>query len=191
MRMSRWLMTGVSVLSLGALAGCTESSKMTLAEMEALERRVDKQMRLVREQNEQINSNLKVIKAEMDTLKTVYIPAVAASLDSVDARREDSERRIVAEVENRIRNIADSNRQFRTDVNDGVAAQHKALTDEVTSKITEYDSRITHTEEFVNFVLARQDSVNREFANRIDKRPWYTSILGMWDDRQRARGNNP
>jgi hypothetical protein len=191
MRMSRWLMTGVSVLSLGALAGCTESSKMTLAEMEALERRVDKQMRLVREQNEQINSNLKVIKAEMDTLKTVYIPAVKANLDTVDARRQEAERRVIAEVDNRLRTIADSNREFRSQVNEGMASQQKALTDEVTTKLNEYNGRITHAEEFVNFVLARQDSVNREFANRIDKRPWYTSILGMWDDQQRARGNNP
>lgn len=191
MRMSRWLMAGVSVLSLGALAGCTESSKMTLAEMEALERRVDKQMRLVREQNEQINSNLKVIKAEMDTLKTVYIPAVQASLDTVDARRQEAERRVIAEVDNRLRTITDSNREFRTAVNDAVSSQHKTLTDEVTTKLNEYNSRISNAEEFVNFVLARQDSVNREFANRIDKRPWYTSILGMWDDQQRARGNTP
>lgn len=191
MRMSRWLMAGVSVLSLGALTGCSESTQMTLAEMEALERRVDKQMRLVREQNEQINDNLKVIKAEMDTLKTVYIPAVQASLDSVDSRRESANRSLVAEVENRLRTITDSNREFRTQVNDAVADQHKTLTDEVTTKLTEYNGRISHTEEFVNFVLARQDSVNREFANRIDKRPWYTSILGMWDDQQRARGNTP
>jgi hypothetical protein len=40
-------------------------------------------------------------------------------------------------------------------------------------------------------VLARQDSVNREFALRIDKRPWYKSILNEWDDLQRRRGVNP
>ena len=58
MRVNRWLMTGLAVLSVVSVSGCTEGDKIQLAEIEALERRVDKQMRLVREQNEQINNNL-------------------------------------------------------------------------------------------------------------------------------------
>ncbi|HEX7879499.1 MAG TPA: hypothetical protein VF720_08820 [Candidatus Eisenbacteria bacterium] len=191
MRVSRFLVAGLSVVSLGALSGCTESNRLQLAEIEALERRVDKQMRLVREQNEQINSNLKIIKAEMDTIKTVYLPAVQVALDSVAAKPEQARVQIIAEVDNRLNTITASNRDFRTQVNDGIAASSKQLRDEVTKKIGEYDSRITKNEQFVNFYLAHQDSVNQEFAVRIDKRPWYRSILGMWDDQQRQKTSAP
>jgi hypothetical protein len=190
MRVSRFLVAGLSILSLGALSGCTESNKLQLAEIEALERRVDKQMRLVREQNEQINSNLKIIKAEMDTIKTVYLPAVQVALDSVAAKPEQARVQIIAEVDNRLNTITASNRDFRTAMNEGVAKSSKELRDEVTRKVGEYETRIANTEKFVNFVLARQDSVNQEFAVRIDKRPWYRSILGMWDDQQRQRTSN-
>jgi len=191
MRVSRFLVAGLSVVSLGALSGCTESNKVQLAEIEALERRVDKQMRLVKEQNEQINSKLNVIKAEMDTIKTVYLPAVQVALDSVAAKPEQTRVQIIAEVDNRLNTITASNRQFRTDVNDGIEKSSKQLRDEVTKKIGEYDARITKNEEFVNFYLAHQDSVNQEFAVRIDKRPWYKSILGMWDDQQRQKTSAP
>jgi hypothetical protein len=191
MRVSRFLVAGLSIVSLGALSGCTESNKLQLAEIEALERRVDKQMRLVREQNEQINSNLKIIKAEMDTIKTVYLPAVQVALDSVAAKPEQARVQIIAEVDNRLNTITASNRDFRTQVNEGIAASSKQLQEEVRKKIGEYDARITESEKFVNFYLAHQDSVNQEFAVRIDKRPWYRSILGMWEDQQRQRTAAP
>lgn len=191
MRVNRWLMTGLAVLSVVSVSGCTEGDKIQLAEIEALERRVDKQMRLVREQNEQINNNLKIIKAEMDTIKTVFLPAVQVSLDSVSAKPEQSRVQIIAEVDNRLRTIAESNREFRADVKEKTEASTKQLQDDTRKRLEEYNTRITKSEEFVGFVLARQDSVNQEFAVRIDKRPWYKSILGMWDDQQRARTATP
>ncbi|MDZ4805408.1 MAG: hypothetical protein SGI90_11160 [Candidatus Eisenbacteria bacterium] len=191
MRVSRWLMTGLSVFAIVAVSGCTEGDAIQLAEIEALERRVDKQLRLVREQNEQINSNLKIIKAEMDTIKTFYIPAVMVALDSVRVKPEQARVQIIAEVDNRLRTIAESNREFRNSVKENTDASTKQLQDETRKKLDDYNTRITKSEEFVGFVLARQDSVNQEFAVRIDKRPWYRSILGMWDDQQRTRQSTP
>ena len=191
MRVSRWLMTGLAGFAVLAVSGCTEGDKVQLAEIEALERRVDKQMRLVREQNEQINNNLKIIKAEMDTIKTVYLPAVQVALDSVAAKPEQARVQIIAEVENRLRTITTDTREFKQAVKENTDASTKQLQDETRKRLDEYNTRITKSEEFVGFVLARQDSVNQEFAVRIDKRPWYKSILGMWDDQQRARTSTP
>ena len=191
MRVSRWLVAGLGLSLVTVVGGCTESSKMTLAEMESLERRVDKQMRLVKEQNEQINSKLNIVKAELDTIKTVYIPAVSASLDSVAAKPEAYRLIIINEVENRLRTISESVAEFKKQVNDGTLARHEALTGEVKKKIDAFEGRVATTESMVNFVLAKQDSINREFAVRIDKRPWYTSILGAWDDQQRSKRNAP
>ncbi len=191
MRINRWLVAGVGLTVVAALAGCTESGKMTLAEMERLRRDTDKQMRLVREQNEQINAKLNVVKAEMDTITTVYIPALNASLDSVSAKPEQSRQQMVNEVENRLRTILDNFREFKTQVSDNLVAQNRALTDTLRTRLNSFDARTAKTKEYMDFVLAKQDSINREFANRIDKRPWYTSILGAWEDRQRARGQTP
>lgn len=191
MRVSRWLVAGLGLSLMTVVSGCTEGSKMTLAEMESLERRVDKQMRLVKEQNEQINSKLNIIKAELDTIKTVYIPAVNASLDSVAAMPEAYRVIILNEVDNRLRTITENVSEFKTAVNTGIKTDSEALRSEVKKKLDSMDSRLTNSESMVNFVLAKQDSINREFAVRIDKRPWYTSILGAWDDEQRARRNAP
>jgi chromosome segregation ATPase len=190
MRSSRWLLAGLG-FSL-ALAGCTESAQMTLAELERHKREVDKQMRLVREQNEQINAKLNVLKAEMDTIKTVYIPAVQVSLDSVAAKPDQVRIQMISEVDNRLQTIATDYRTFKEKVTETVNTNQKAVTDEMKTKLEAFDKRITDSREFVDFVLAQQDSVNREFAVRIDKRPWYKSIIGDWQDRQRAAsGSNP
>jgi hypothetical protein len=191
MRINRWLVAGVGLTVVAALAGCTESGKLTLAEMERLRRDTDKQMRLVREQNEQINAKLNVVKAEMDTITTVYIPALSASLDSVAAKPEQARLQMISEVENRLRGITDNVRDFKTLVNETLVSQNRTLTDTLRIRLNNFDARIAKTKEYVDFVLAEQDSVNREFANRIDKRPWYISILGAWEDRQRARGQTP
>lgn len=191
MRINRWLVAGVGLTVVAALAGCTESGKLTLAEMERLRRDTDKQMRLVREQNEQINAKLNVVKAEMDTIVTVFIPALNASLDSVSAKPEIARLQMISEVENRLRTITDNIREFKQNVNDDLVAQNRALTDTLRIRLNNFDARTAKTKEYMDFVLAQQDSVNREFANRIDKRPWYVSILGAWEDRQRARGQTP
>jgi hypothetical protein len=191
MRINRWLVAGVGLTVVAALAGCAESGKLTLAEMERLRRDTDKQMRLVREQNEQINAKLNVLKAEMDTITTRYIPMLSASLDSVSAKPEQARLQMITEVENRLRTITDNVRDFKTQVNENLTSQNRALTDTLRIRLNNFDARVSKSKEYVDFVLAKQDSVNREFANRIDKRPWYISILGAWEDRQRARGQTP
>lgn len=191
MRINRWLVAGAGLAVVTTLAGCTESGKLTMAEMERLRRDTDKQMRLVREQNEQINAKLNVLKAEMDTITTVYIPAVQVSLDSVAAKPEQTRLQLISEVENRLRTITENVKDFKTSVQEILTTQNRTLTDTLRTRINSFDARVSRTEEYVTFVLAKQDSVNREFANRIDKRPWYVSILGAWEDRQRARGLTP
>jgi hypothetical protein len=56
-----------------------------------------------------------------------------------------------------------------------------------TARLEEFKKKVDEHEEFVNFVTAQQDSINRVFATRLDSRPWYESILGKWEDMQRAR----
>jgi chromosome segregation ATPase len=188
MRSSRWLLAGLG-FSL-VLAGCTESAQMTLAELERHKREVDKQMRLVREQNEQINAKLNVLKAEMDTIKTVYIPAVQVSLDSVAAKPDQVRIQMMSEVDNRLQTIATDYREFKTKVTETVNTNQKTLTDDLKTKVDAFEKRVSESENFVNFVLAQQDSVNREFAVRIDKRPWYRSIIGDYNDRKRSAASS-
>jgi chromosome segregation ATPase len=188
MRSSRWLLAGLGFSFV--LAGCTESAQMTLAELERHKREVDKQMRLVREQNEQINAKLNVLKAEMDTIKTVYIPAVQVSLDSVAAKPDQVRIQMMSEVDNRLQTIATDYREFKSKVTETVQTNQKTLTDDVKSKVEAFEKRVTESENFVNFVLAQQDSVNREFAVRIDKRPWYRSIIGDYNDRKRSAASS-
>jgi DNA repair exonuclease SbcCD ATPase subunit len=189
MRSSRWLMAGLGVALV--LAGCTESSKLTLAELERHKREVDKQMRLVREQNEQINSKLNLLKAEMDTIKTVYIPAVKVALDSVAAKPEQARIQTLQEVQNQLMTIRTDYREFKEKVTETVTTNDKKLNDEVRSKLDSFEKQINSAQEKVDFVLAQQDSVNREFAIRIDKRPWYKSIMGSWEDQQRQKNGTP
>ena len=40
------------------------------------------------------------------------------------------------------------------------------------------------TDEFVRFVMTYQDTVNIAFASRFDQKPWYTSILGRWEQKK-------
>lgn len=192
MRLNRGLVAGLGLAIVGSLAGCSESNKVTLAEMERLRRDTDKQMRLVREQNEQINTNMKLIKAQLDTIQLAYIPAVQASLDSVSRIPAATAIQIGNDVDGKIRTIRDDYKEFKTSVNSRLEETSTSLATQLKTRLDTYETDAAQQKAMVDFVLAKQDSVNREFAVRIDKRPWYKSILGDWDDIQRSRaGNTP
>lgn len=190
MRLNRGLMAGLGLVIVGSLAGCSEGSKVTLAEMERLRRDTDKQMRLVREQNEQINNNMKLIKAQLDTIQTAYIPAVQASLDSVSRIPASTAIQIGNDVDGKIRTIRDDYKAFKESVNERLNTTSSELSTQLKTRLDSYETSAARQKAMVDFVLAKQDSVNREFATRIDKRPWYKSILGDWDDMQRSRSAN-
>lgn len=192
MPMYRGLMAGLGLAIVASLAGCSEGSKLPLAEVEKLRRDTDKQMRLVREQNEQINDKLNLVKAQLDTIQFTYIPAVQASLDSVSRIPASTAVQIGNDVDGKIRTIRDDYKAFKEAVNQRMDATSSDLTTNIQTKLAAYEQEAAQQKALVNFVLAKQDSVNREFAVRIDKRPWYKSILGDWDDLQRQKGaNNP
>ncbi len=191
MRRSRWILAGLGATLAVGLLGCSEGDKLTLAEMERLKRDVDKQMRLVKEQNLQINDKQNVLKEELRVIKEEYIPAVMVSLDSVSAKPDQVKVQMIAEVENRLRTITENVKDFKKEVNDDIVAHKSTVADSLKSRLDGYNKRISYIEDYTQFVLTQQDSVNREFANRIDKRPWYVSIIGAWDDRQREKRSNP
>lgn len=191
MQRNRGLVAGVGIAILGSLAGCSEGSRVTLAEMEKLRRETDKQMRLVREQNEQINDKLNLIKTQLDTIQTVYIPAVQASLDSVSRIPASTAVQIGNDVDGKIRTIRDDYKAFKEAVNQRLESTSTDLSTNLRTKLDQFEKDATFQKSLVDFVLAKQDSINREFAVRIDKRPWYKSILGDWDDIQRRKAQNP
>lgn len=188
MPMYRGLMAGLGLVIIVSLAGCSEGSKVQLAEIEKLRRDTDKQMRLVREQNEQINDKLNLVKTQLDTIQFTYIPAVQASLDSVSRIPASTALQIGNDVDGKIRTIRDDYKAFKEAVNQRLDTTTTDLNSNIQTKLAAYEKDAAYQSKLVKFVLTKQDSVNREFAVRIDKRPWYKSILGDWDDMQRAKG---
>ncbi len=179
--MNGWIKTGLVLAFSAALTGCsTEGNKVALSEMERLRRETDKQMRLVKEQNLTLNDKLNRINARLDVIEGEYIPAVNAALDSVTAREQGFKSDLVMEVEARLSELNSDVRTLRNELAQDMTAQGKAVTDQVRENMDEFQFRVSDLEAFVQFVATRQDSVNRQIIERVDRNAGYTSFLTRW-----------
>lgn len=171
------------------LTGCQANREMQ-AEVVNLKASTKKQLDLLKRQNEFLNRKLNTMTAKVDEL-TKKTDDLSAELTTYINRPDEVKIEIIEEVNTRFRAIAQQNDEFKADLMGQFQAKADAVDERLDTEMSEMDRLLNKHTTFVQFVAAEQDSINRVFANRFDSRPWYQSIIGKWEDRERAEGNTP
>ena len=188
--MNRRFVSLVAVLGVGvALSGCQGNRQMQ-QDIVNLQNTTKKQLDLLKQQNEFLNRKMNTVNTNVAAL-TQKTDDLSANLSTFANRPDEVKLEIISEVNTRFEAIAAQNKEFQGEVLANFSGQQEQIDKKLQTQIDLMTKTLDRHTEFVNFVASEQDSINRVFANRFDSRPWYQSIIGKWDDRERARKNNP
>ncbi len=187
MRLRSFVMLAVLGVSV-ALTGCQANREMQ-AELVNLKSSTKKQLDLLKQQNEFLNRKLNTLINKVDDLSASN-DKLSTELSTYANRPEEVKLEIISEVNTRFAAIAEKQNQFQSQMQDQFKQETDKLQDQMDTQLAEMQKTLNKHTAFVKFVAAEQDSINRVFANRFDSRPWYQSIIGKWEDRERANASS-
>ncbi len=176
---------GVAIL----FAGCGANREMQ-AELVNLKSSTKKQLDLLKQQNQFLNRKLNTVNEKVDEL-TDLTNSLRTELSTYANRPDEVKLEIIEEVNTRFAAIAKSQKDFEDQVQTAFQDQAQQVNQKLDNQLAEMNKTLNKHTAFVQFVAAEQDSINRVFANRFDSRPWYQSIIGKWEDRERAAAETP
>jgi len=182
--MTKKLLVIAAVCGLTALTGCQQTREMQ-ADLINLKQKSNKQFTLLKQQNEFMNRKVNTLNDKVEDLTKMNV-TLSEELATYANRPDEVKIEIINEVNTRFAAIAKAQEDFKTNLTADVKAHNEKIETEMDAQFADMKKVLENHTSFVQFVAAEQDSINRVFANRFDSRPWYQSIIGKWDDKQRA-----
>lgn len=140
-------------------------------------------LQLLIDQNGFLNSKIERVRGEVEDV--VEADRRFQYNFNVYSRRPDEIKlEILEEVGVRAELNEEQQAEFSADYSLRLQELQNELNDRRNLKISEMQAILDHEDMFFRFVYTDQDSVNNEFATRFDKKPWYQSLLGGWEENQ-------
>ncbi len=174
----------LAAILLVGLTGC-QQIRTNQAEIIDLSNKVNTDLELLKKQNTFLNRKVNKLQDSVDEAVEVST-ALREELSTYANRPDEVKLEIIDEVNSRFQAIARSNEDFKAEVTEMFSTQAQAVNNRLDTTLADMEKTLNNHSAFVQFVAAEQDSINRVFANRFDSRPWYQSIIGKWEDRERA-----
>ena len=180
MRRSVFILLGTTVV-LG-LTGCQANRELQegLVELKNITRL---QLMLLDRHNEFLTQKLEKVALNLEALEATNAK-LTREFAVYTARPDAIKREILEEVDFRAAEAAENQRFFTQAFAERLNNKEAALGQILTQSIQSMQNKLDYEDEFFRFVFSQQDSVNGEFANRFDSRPWYESLLGKWKTEQ-------
>ena len=170
---------------LAALSGCNDSKKLE-SQVTAFKGEMDPQIQLMTRHSKFLKKKAETISAKVDKIVAEQAQ-MHQTLAALTAEPQNAKRDILAVVDAK----AETTVQFqRATLNEfGRFLDERDAKVQQTLKAQDDSLRVAlaKTDEFIRFVMTDQDTVNQAIAGRFDKQPWYTSILGRWDQKKSTK----
>ncbi len=164
------------------LCGCNDAKKLE-TQVTAFKAEMDPQIQLMVRHSKFLKKKADTIAAKVDKIEAEQAQ-LNQTLAALTAEPGAAKRDIIAFVDAKADTTARFQRaslaefgRFLDQRDAEVQAILKAQDDSLRSALNK-------TDEFVRFVMTYQDTVNTAFASRFDQKPWYTSILGRWEQKK-------
>lgn len=180
-----WLAFLVGAVCLLVMTGCDKNAGVR-DELFRIRDNNKAEMDILKKRNEMLNRELNDLKETADKLKDSN-DRLSLELTNYATRPDQVKLEIITEVNTRFASIANSQQAFIDQVNQSFAALDTTINADLEAGLAELEETLVEHTALVRFVAGEQDSINHIFASRFDSRPWYQSILGKWEDMERAR----
>jgi len=187
--MNRSLLVVLGLLSFSLVfSGCAGDREMK-EKVLTMELQSKSKFGLLKQQNEFMNRKVNTLNEKVEEL--LEANAVLTERLAEFANRPDEIKiEIITEVNTRFATISTAQKQFTERVTEDVDTRFNVMENKFDTQFKDMNAVLLHHTEFVQFVSTEQDSINALFAGRIDSRPWYQSIIGKWEDKERAKAES-
>jgi len=183
--MSRPLSLAIGLLSVAALLGCNESKKLE-EQVTGFKSEMDPQIQLMTRHSKFLRKKAETIAAKVDKIEAEQAQmnqALGALTSEPGAAKRDVLGLVDAKADSTARFQKSALQEFSRFLDQRDAAIQATLKAQDDS----LRAALGATDEFIRFVMTDQDTVNQAFAQRFDQKPWYTSILGRWEQKKPAK----
>ena len=175
----------LSVLTLGLVAGlcgCNEAKKLE-SQVTTFKSEMDPQIQLMVRHSKFLKKKAETIAAKVDKIEAEQAQ-INQTLAALRAEPGAAKRDIIALVESKADTMARFQKATLLDISALFAERDAVIQQKLKAQDDSLRAALARTDEFVRFVMTNQDTVNLAFASRFDQKPWYTSILGRWEQKK-------
>jgi ABC-type glycerol-3-phosphate transport system substrate-binding protein len=180
--MTRRLSSALMLVVLAALSGCNESKKLE-GQVTRFKGEMDPQIQLMVRHSKFLKKKAETIAAKVDKIEAEQAQ-ISATLASLTAAPGAAKRDILAFVDSKTDSLARFQKATLLELGTLLDERDAAIQKKLKAQDDSLKAGIAKTDEFVRFVMTNQDTVNQAFASRFDQKPWYTSILGRWEQKK-------
>jgi ABC-type phosphate transport system auxiliary subunit len=170
---------------LAALAGCNDSKKLE-GQVAAFKGEMDPQVQLMTRHSKFLRKKAETIAAKVDKLEAEQAE-INQTLAALTAEPQNAKRDILAVVDAKSESTAAFQKSALNEFGRFLNDRDVKVRQTLEAQDDSLRDALGKTDEFIRFVMTNQDTVNQAFAGRFDKQPWYTSILGRWDQKKPAK----
>ena len=183
--MTRRISSLLMLVLVSGLCGCNDTKKLE-TQVTAFKAEMDPQIQLMTRHSKFLRKKAETISAKVDKIEADQAQ-INQTLAALSAAPGAAKRDILAFVDAKAETTARFQKSTLQEFGRFLDERDALVTQELKAQDDSLRAALAHTDEFVRFVMTYQDTVNTAFASRFDQKPWYTSILGRWDQKKPAK----
>jgi len=180
--MPRRIASALFLVVLAGVFGCNDSKKLA-SQVTAFKGEMDPQIQLMTRHSKFLRKKAETISAKVDKIEAEQAQ-INATLGALRAEPGNAKRDILAVVDAKAETTAQFQRAALNEFGKFLDDRDAKVRQTLKAQDDSLRAALAKTDEFIRFVMTNQDTVNQAIAGRFDQKPWYTSILGRWDQKK-------
>jgi hypothetical protein len=179
LRAFAFALLGVMVI---AVSGCNDTKKIE-AMVASYKAEMDPQMQLMVRHSKFLQKKAETIAAKVEKLEAENAQ-MSQALAALTYEPQAAKRDILAYVDARADTLAMFQKNSLEEFGHFLNQRDVAVRQTLQAQDDSLKAALASADEFFRFVMSDQDTVNQAFAQRLDQKPWYNSILGRWEKKK-------
>jgi hypothetical protein len=167
---------------LAALSGCNDSKRLE-SQVTGFKTEMDPQIQLMVRHSKFLKKKAETIAAKVDKIEAEQAQ-LHATLGALTSEPGAAKRDILAVVDAKTESTSQFQSATLREFGKFLEQRDALVRQTLEAQNDSLTAALAKTDEFVRFVMTYQDTVNQAFASRFDQKPWYTSILGRWEQKK-------
>ena len=180
--MTRRVSSLLMLVLVAGLCGCNDTKKLE-TQVTTFKAEMDPQIQLMVRHSKFLKKKAETIAAKVDKIQAEQAQ-INATLGALRAAPGAAKQDILAFVDLKVDSTARFQRASLQEFGTFLDQRDALVQQKLKAQDDSLKAALAKTDEFIRFVMTNQDTVNNAFASRFDQKPWYTSILGRWEQKK-------
>lgn len=177
------------VAVLAGLTGCAQDRQLQ-QDLLDYKNETTLTLMLLEDQNDFLMDKLDTVSEAVDAVDESD-SRLQRNFSAYSRRPDEIKQEILDEVDTRAGVVEEQQERFAAESARKLDELDQSLDTHLSDAVAVMQASLDHEDSFFRFVFGLQDSVNLEFAQRFDRKPWYESVIGRWEAEQKKSSGVP